>query len=509
MEEEIDISSNGKEQSDGVSTPTTTPTPHITKSGADVEGRQSNLDKFVTLIQKDPQMRTDFECHEFVPFLRKHIEWFHSLKQGSIQEIIKRCKYLRVEPDSIFIKQGDTGDSMFAILRGEVSVHVIFESENERECLNRVEAALGKKKFSKNDFGNEVAQKTAGACIGEVALVSENCMRTASCFASTLCEFVVIDRALYAVSVKEVIEKEFQDKTNFVERNPFFKSWTPRQRNQLVISFKKIKIGYSEKLARQGQEVDNVYFIYKGDVEIQIDSSYYERQYPQLYTEMKKLLPELIRDPKSIPQAPHLLRKERMAGHKPQKICILGENEIIGSLEIILGLETYIENATAPGDCELLVLKKSQFEKMFKRKYALATLDKLKEVLANKLCLYIYQSDPNKVAFLKFLNIKLMDSSILQEVKRSKNAKVRQGTNIGAERQTRNVEEQEIINVMKRLHMNSDSAAELPPEDMSEIALAKMDRRLRLWSEYTNMNGSKLAGLQSSTITLSNNSRVA
>lgn len=63
----------------------------------------------------------------------------------------------------------------------------------------------------------------AGACIGEVALVSENCMRTASCIASTLCEFVVIDRALYAVSVKEVIEKEFQDKTNFVERNPFFK----------------------------------------------------------------------------------------------------------------------------------------------------------------------------------------------------------------------------------------------------------------------------------------------
>lgn len=50
--------------------------------------------------------------------------------------------------------------SMFAILRGEVSVHVIFESENERECLNRVEAALSKKKFSKNDFGNEVAQKS-------------------------------------------------------------------------------------------------------------------------------------------------------------------------------------------------------------------------------------------------------------------------------------------------------------------------------------------------------------
>ncbi|CAL1541441.1 unnamed protein product [Lymnaea stagnalis] len=475
----------------------------------DSEGKQSNLDKLVTLIQKEPQMRTDFECHEFVHFLKKHILWFNSLSPGQIQEIIKRCKFLRVYPDTIFIKQGDIGDSMYAILRGDVAVHVIFEHENERECLNRVEAAMSKKKFSKNDFGSEVATSTTGACIGEVALVNENCMRTASCFALTVCDFIVIDRALYSVSVKEVIEQEFQDKTNFVERNPLFRSWTPRQRNQLVISMKKLRIGFGEKLARQGQEVDNIYFIYKGDMEIQIDSKLYERQYQNLYTEMKKLLPELIKDPRPIPQAPHLLRKERMARQKPQRICLLGENETIGSLEIILGLDTYIENATAPGDCELLYLKRSQFEKMFKRKYALATLDKLKEALANKLCLYIYQSDPSTVAFLKFLNIKLMDFVILQEVKRNKHAKARQGINIGAERVTRGVEAKDVRNLMKRLHMNTDSAAELPPEDMSEIALAKMDRRLRLWSENTNMNGSRLASLQSSTITLSNNSRVA
>ncbi|KAH9514724.1 hypothetical protein Btru_023414 [Bulinus truncatus] len=484
--------------------PTTIRTKH-----PDVEGKQSNLEKLVSLIQKEPHLRTDFECHEVIPFLKKHIVWFNTLNTGQIQEIIKRCKFLRVQPDDIFIKQGDTGDSMFAILRGTVAVHVILDCDNERECLTRVETALGKKKITKNDFGTEVAQTQAGACIGEVALVNENNTRTASCFAVTTCDFIVIDRSLYSVSVKEVIEKEFQDKTDFVERNPLFRPWTPRQRNQLVISMKKLKIGYGERLARQGQDVDNVYFIYKGDIEIQIDSRQYEKQFPQLYGEMKRLLPELTRDAKSLPLAPHLLRKERMASHKPQKICLLGENETIGSLEIILGLETYIENATAPGHCELLVLKRGQFEKTFKRKYALATLDTLKESLANKMCLYIYQSDPSKVAFLKFLNIKLMDANILLEVKRSKLAKVRSNINIGAERVRKNVEEEDIRSVMKRLHMSTNRAAELPPEDMSEIALAKMDRRLRLWSEHTNMNGSKIARLQSATITLSDNSRVA
>ncbi|KAK6963990.1 hypothetical protein BgiMline_031183 [Biomphalaria glabrata] len=74
------------------------------------------------------------------------------------------------------------------------------------------------------------------------------------------------------------------------------KAWTPRQRNQLVISMKMLKIGYGEKLARQGQDVDNVYFIYKGDIEIQIDSRLYEKQYPQLHSEMKRLLPELTKE---------------------------------------------------------------------------------------------------------------------------------------------------------------------------------------------------------------------
>ncbi|GFR66288.1 hypothetical protein ElyMa_003679300 [Elysia marginata] len=87
-------------------------------------------------------------------------------------------------------------------------------------------------------------------------------------------------------------------------------------------------------------------------------------------------------------------------------------------------------------------------------------------------------------------------------VKKSKHAKARQAANIGAQKLTRSVEEKDIISVLKRLHMNSENAAELPPEDMSEIALAKMDKRLRLWSEKTNMNGSKLAGLQSSSIVL-------
>ncbi|GFO08771.1 CAMP-dependent protein kinase regulatory subunit [Plakobranchus ocellatus] len=476
-------------------------TPRLT-SPRDAETKHGNLEKLVALIQREPQSRTDFECQEFVPFLKKHIEWFKDIKAELVHAIIKQCKFLRYPPETVFIKQGDIGDSMYAILQGDVTVHVITDTENEHECFSKVEAAINKKKFNKVDFGNEVAYKGSGTCVGEVALLRDNCMRTASCITATVTDFIVIDRQLYSVSVKEFLEKQYQDKTQFVDRNPLFRLWTPKQRNQLVISLTKVRIGYNERLVKQGREVDGVYFVFKGDVTISIESHRYKRQFPALYTELKKLLPELITESRRATQAPHELRKERLAGHKPQEICILGENEIIGAVEMLLGLESHIETAIAPGECELLMLRRAQFERLFRRKYAAVTLEKLREAQAQKLCLYIYQSDPSRVEFLKFLNMRLMDSSVLQEVKKSKHAKARQAANIGAQKITKSVEEKDIISVLKRLHMNSDSAAELPPEDMSEIALAKMDRRLRVWSEKTNMNGSKLAGLQSSSIIL-------
>uniref|UniRef100_A0A0B7A4N8 Cyclic nucleotide-binding domain-containing protein n=1 Tax=Arion vulgaris TaxID=1028688 RepID=A0A0B7A4N8_9EUPU len=472
-----------------------------TPASQDTEGKLTNLDKFVDLISKEPNMRPDFSCQEFIPFLRKHIEWFSSLKPDLVRDIIKRCKFTRVPAETVFIKQGDIGDSMYAILKGTVGVHVIFDSENERECLSKVEAAMSKKKFNKNDLGNEVAQKVEGSCIGEVALVKDNCMRTASCVSVTECDVLVIDRSLYSVSVKEFIEKEFQDKTQFVERNPLFKSWTGRQKNQLIISMKKTRIGFGEKLVRQGHDVDGIYFIYKGDVEVHIDVKLYHKQYPQLYADLKTLLPELIKGTQRDTLPPHLLRKERMKGNKSQRVCILGANETIGSLELILGLDTYIETIISHGECQLLTLKRSQFERTFKKKFAETTLHMLKEALASKLCLYMYQCDPQNVAFLKFFNIKLIDAHVLQQVRRSKYGKVK-GSSVGAEKVTKANEGQEVINVLKRLHMNADNAREFPAKDKSEIALAKMDRRLRNWSETTNMNGSKLTSLQSSTITV-------
>ena len=47
----------------------------------------------------------------------------------------------------------------------------------------------------------------AGATFGEVALISEDCVRTASIITDEQSDVIVIDRQLYNRSVKEVLQK--------------------------------------------------------------------------------------------------------------------------------------------------------------------------------------------------------------------------------------------------------------------------------------------------------------
>jgi len=56
--------------------------------------------------------------------------------------------------------------------------------------------------------------KGPGATFGEVALMSEDCVRTASIIADESSDLIVIDRELYNRSVKAVLKAEFEVSDN-------------------------------------------------------------------------------------------------------------------------------------------------------------------------------------------------------------------------------------------------------------------------------------------------------
>lgn len=100
-----------------------------------------------------------------------------------------------------------------------------------------------------------------GKCFGEVALLKEDCIRTATVVADGDTDLVIIDRNLYNRSVKEVLELEYQIKTKFVDESSLFKNWPPKQKKLMVVALKKENAKYGSYLLRQGSVADHMYFL--------------------------------------------------------------------------------------------------------------------------------------------------------------------------------------------------------------------------------------------------------
>ena len=62
-------------------------------------------------------------------------------------------------------------------------------------------------------------------------------------------------------SVREVLEREYQEKIAFVERNTLFSHWPAKQKKALVISLQRENLKYSTPITKQGHSAENMFFI--------------------------------------------------------------------------------------------------------------------------------------------------------------------------------------------------------------------------------------------------------
>lgn len=102
-----------------------------------------------------------------------------------------------------------------------------------------------------------------GDPFGEVALLSKDCIRTASVVAEENIDLMVVEKSLYERSVRDVLTKEFQQKIAFICANPLFRDWPHKYRHQLAMAVYKIVLAYNEELIAQGEATTCIYFVLK------------------------------------------------------------------------------------------------------------------------------------------------------------------------------------------------------------------------------------------------------
>ncbi|XP_063424056.1 uncharacterized protein LOC134707877 isoform X2 [Mytilus trossulus] len=226
-----------------------------------------------------------------------------------------------------------------------------------------------------------------GVPFGEVALMSDDCIRTASIISEEKTDLLMVDRALYNRAVKDVLAREFEEKAAFIKDSPLFSTWAPRYKKQLAMALYKESFPYESALVRQGDHLTNIYFIISGQVEMLTDTSQHVFQYPKVFMdaldENEKFLKKLDRSrPPTDPQYTACVKKKDHT--KNTKMCYLAKNESIGEMEVLLDLDTYVQTAICTEKTDVLVLEMKHYERLFTKKHQ-RTIDAMKQMLEIKI----------------------------------------------------------------------------------------------------------------------------
>ena len=101
----------------------------------------------------------------------------------------------------------------------------------------------------------------AGRSFGELALISEECVRNATIITDDPTDLLVVDRALYNRSLHAAQAAEFEERTRFVTESPLFRGWPRKYKRQMAMSIVRETINFDESIVKQGDPASHIYFI--------------------------------------------------------------------------------------------------------------------------------------------------------------------------------------------------------------------------------------------------------
>ena len=223
---------------------------------------------------------------------------------------------------------------------------------------------------------NVVVNLDKGKSFGEVALQKGDNRRTATIITKTNCVFGILEKDDYQVLIKEYMEKARKINTQSLLNTKLFYNYREDLFDTHYFNcFKAIKKYKSEYLFKQNEKREYIYFIKKGDVQIEHISTWKELDKiiealgNQSLSE-KKIFTEMI------------LSSEKLKNftEKKQKfnISICSSGEIIGLEEHIYpNSDIFMFSAICLCECEIFALEIHFIEKMISERFILDNYNKL------------------------------------------------------------------------------------------------------------------------------------
>ena len=239
-------------------------------------------------------------------------------------------------------------------------------------------------------FGAELGSLGEGKSFGEMSLSGEKRPRNATLIADEATELISVSKELYERLFTDY-KREWLEKVEFVESCPFFESWTATFKTFLIENLKRRECCFGNRIIKQGAECDKVLFIARGWAKLVIDprlcTEHHQTLLPKKSVQTKpsqKQLPCEDEAPKQDiidPMQPMnvIQRRRHRAEHgfvametrlrrREMHVTAIGPNDVIGDVEMVLGLKTYCASVDCVESLLAYELDKPGFHQLIARR---------------------------------------------------------------------------------------------------------------------------------------------
>lgn len=222
------------------------------KSGNDYDLGTSSKANVIRIMSKSQDKRSHIELQEVVEYLGKRIAFF---KQFDVEQQLELCKVaeiVNVWGKTALFKQGSVGEAFYVILTGSVDIWV----SNADDDGNVVDT--------------HISSLYEGASFGERALESETNLRQASVWTSdSHTDLLLIGRADFKRVVTEMRKHLTRDKIKLIRSTQLLCNLDLNAISDLAKYLEPKIYRLNTPLYRSGESMKNVYFIHKGEVQLE------------------------------------------------------------------------------------------------------------------------------------------------------------------------------------------------------------------------------------------------
>jgi CRP-like cAMP-binding protein len=196
------------------------------------------------ILSKPSEERTESDLLSLMEVLGR-LRFAESLRHAEKVEVCKAMGFRSKRKGDTVFSQGDPGNTFYIVLSGSVSVSIrAGESESEEH----------------------VASLYNGDSFGELALLREGSVRSATVRAETDVEFLVISREDYNTILGAVTEEQLAEKIDFLIALPAFAGVPLSMIRSVAYVLTTREFDRNAVVFRQGEETEDIFFVERGGI---------------------------------------------------------------------------------------------------------------------------------------------------------------------------------------------------------------------------------------------------